>query len=163
LACIAALRGMYVGYKSGFFPELLRIVAYIATAIAAFHFYEPVAEFITLKTFLNSSTATVAAFIGVALGTFLIARLVILIILKLLKVGSGGAVNRILGTLLGVCRWGVILSVAFMLINELPGTTLKHDINQRSLAGPPISKIAPTLFDFMSSLSPQLAVKSKKL
>ena len=47
LAVIAALWGCYVGYKAGFFPELLRIAAYLVTVLVTFNFYEPLAQILT--------------------------------------------------------------------------------------------------------------------
>ena len=163
LTVFAMLRGMYVGYKSGFFPELLRIVAYVATAVSAFNFYQPLAEQITLKTFLNEQVSSVAAFTIVALVVFLLARLVILLLLKLLKIGEGGVINRILGVGLGVCRWTMILSMVFLLINSFPSPSLREDVEKHSFVGPYVKKIAPTLFEFLSTLSPQLAVKDTHL
>ena len=163
LTVIVALRGVYVGFKSGFFPELLRIVIYLVTVIAAFHFYEPFAEQITLKTFLNLQVSTVIAFAVIFLVVFLILRLAMLFFLKLLKVGEGGAVNRFLGGILGVGRWMLLLSILFMLIDDFPAPSLKSDIKEHSIAGPYVSKVAPALFDFLSTLSPQLSVKNKRL
>ncbi len=162
IAFVAVLWGFYVGYKSGLFPEVLRIAAYLATVILTLRFREPLAQYLTLKTFLNSATAAALSFFVLLLGTFFLLRLVTVILLKLLKIGEGGIFYRILGALIGGCRWIILLSLVFMLIDNSPLVPLKTDVHQRSLFGPKVSKIAPTLFDFLSTLSPQLAVAAKK-
>ncbi|MBI3315777.1 MAG: CvpA family protein [Candidatus Omnitrophica bacterium] len=161
LTAIAVLRGGYVGFRSGLFPELLRIAEYVLTVVVAFRFYEPLAQFLTLKTFLNISTATTVSFSVLVVGVFLVAKLITMFLLKLLKVGEGAFFYRLAGLIFGACRWVVILSIAFMLVDHLPLHSLKTDIHDRSVVGPKVSKVAPMLFDFLSSLSPQLGVPKK--
>lgn len=163
LVVIAALWGAYVGFKSGFFPELLRIAAYLVTVIVTFHYYEALAQVITIKTFLNLSTATAVAFFALLVGVFTLSRIVTMIFLKLLKVGSGGFLYKLTGMMIGICRWVILLSLAFMLIDFLPLGPLKTDIHERSVTGPEVSKIAPMLFGFLSNISPQLAVQKRSL
>ncbi|MBI3252337.1 MAG: CvpA family protein [Candidatus Omnitrophica bacterium] len=147
-----------MGYRSGFFPELLRIFSYLVTVIVTFHFHESLAQFLTLKTFLNETTAEAAAFGGLLIAVFLVTKLLTMLVLKLLKVGEGGFFYRILGAAVGACRWVVLLSLIFMWIGYLPMASLKSDIHERSLTGQKVSQIAPLLFDFLSKLSPQLSV-----
>ena len=130
----------------------------MVTVIVTFHFHETVAQFLTLKTFLNETTADAVAFGGLLLGVFLLMKLVTALILKLLKVGEGGFFYRLLGALVGACRWIILLSLIFMWIGYLPLPSLKADIHERSLTGQKVSAIAPLLFDFLSKLSPQLSV-----
>ena len=161
LAVVAVLRGFYVGYKSGFFPELLRIAAYLATAVITLRFREEAAQFLTLNTFLNAGTAEAVSLAGLIIVVFVLTKLVTLIILKMLKLGEGAFIYRLLGLVLGGCRWLVLLSLAFMLVEGSPLSGIRGDIKERSVSGPRISTIAPTLFDFLSSLSPQLSVSRK--
>lgn len=158
LAAIAFLRGCYVGYKSGFFPELLRIASYLVAVILTFRFHEEFAQFLTLNTFLNATTAGLVAFLALFVTAFGLMKLFSLLLLRLLKIGDGGAFAKIVGTAMGGARWMLLLSLFFMLIARSPLTTLKGDIEQRSVTGDRIGRIAPVLFEFIGSLSPQLAV-----
>ena len=163
IAVTAVLWGLYAGYKGGLFPEILKIAAYLVTAIVTFRFHEPLAQYLTLKTFLNDTTANALAYCALLLGVYFLLWLITTILLKLLKIGQGGFFYRFIGALIAGCRWVLLLSLAFMLIDNAPLLTpLKTDIHQRSVTGPKIAKIAPTLFDFLSTLSPQLAVQTKK-
>ena len=161
LTFIAVLRGAYVGYRSGFFPEILRIAAYLLTVIVAFHFQEMLAQWITLKSFLNYTTAQAVALVVLLGGVFLITKLVTTLLLKLLKIGKGGVFYRLIGLALGAARWVILLSLTFLLIEQSPLASLKTDIHERSLVGKEVSQIAPTLFEFLSRLSPQLGVPKK--
>ncbi len=158
MAMIAVLRGCYVGGRSGFFPELLRILAYIVTALVTFRFHDALAQTLTLRTFLNQTTADALSFFILAVGVFTVMKALNWLLLKSLKTGEGNIVYRVIGLVLGACRWAILLSLIFMLIDRLPLETLKKDIHERSLVGPKVSRIAPVIFDFLSTLSPQLGV-----
>ena len=162
LALAVVLWGFYVGYKGGLFPEMLRVAAYLITVIVTLRFKESVAQYLTLKTFLNETTANAIAFFVLLISIFFILRLVSILLLKLLKIGQGGFFYRLLGALIGGCRWVVLLSLIFMFIDNSPLAPLKTDIHQRSLVGPQVTKIAPMLFDFLATLSPKLAMYPKK-
>ncbi|MBI4352432.1 MAG: CvpA family protein [Candidatus Omnitrophica bacterium] len=162
LAAAAVLRGSWVGYRSGFFPELLRIAAYLAVIVVTFRFHEALTQVLTLHTFFNFAAAQALSFAVLIIGAFSLAKLVTFLLLKLLKLGEGGFVYRLAGLAAGACRWVLLLSLAFLLIGQLPLSPLKADIEERSLTGPGISMIAPALFDFLSQLSPQLGVEEGK-
>lgn len=158
LALIAVLRGFYVGYRSGLFAELLRIAAYVVTLVVTFRFQTELAQLLTLKTFLNQATSDALAFTLLLAGVFILTKVATWLLLKLLKVGDGNFFYRSAGMILGACRWVILLSLVFMLMERLPMESLSKDIRERSVTGPKISRIAPVLFDFLSTLSPQLAV-----
>ena len=158
----ALLRGFYVGYREGIFPEILRIASYVLTVLAAFYFYEPLAHEITLKTFLNNTTATAVAFFSILAAGFLATKIVRSLLQKILKVGEGGLLLRFLGLVLGGFRWLILLSFIFMLIDRSPMEQLKKDIHTRSVVGQQVSQAGPVLFDYLSHLSPQLGLPDKK-
>ena len=161
MTAIAVLRGCWVGYKSGFFPELLRIAAYVVTVVVAFQFRDSLAQFLTLKTFFNMTTATIVSFVALLGVMFALTKILTMLLLKLLKLDGGGILYRGLGLVLGACRWIILLSLLFMAIDLSPLNALKADIGERSVVGPPVSQMAPVLFDFLSRVSPQFTVKQK--
>ena len=156
LALIALLRGLYVGYKSGVIHELLRVTAYIVTMVVTLYLFEPLAQYLTLHTFLNIATARVIGFAGALVVVYLLTKILRTILVKLLKVGEGGFFNRVVGAAIGGARLLVLLSFFFMGVDHSPLTQLKADIHTRSLTGPRISEAAPTLVDFMSHMAPNL-------
>ena len=162
MALIAVLRGCYVGYKSGLFPEVLRISAYLVTVIVTLRFYEPFGQWLTLKTFLNLTTATAVSVFALLVGMFALSKLLTVLLLKLLKLGEGGFFYRLAGLVVGTCRWVILLSLVFMAVEHSPLVSLKSDIKERSVTGPWIAKVAPSIFDFLSKVSPQLAVQGER-
>lgn len=153
---MAVLRGLYVGYKSGFFQELLRVAGYIVTLILALQLHGLLASILTLHTFLNEPTARVIAFGALLVGVYIAVKIVRVIIAKALKVGEGGLGQKIAGALVGAARLLVLLSFFFMLVDKTPLKELKLDVHERSLTGPTITKAAPAVFEFLSNVSPSL-------
>ena len=156
LALIALLRGLYVGYKSGVFQELLRVAAYVVTILVTLCLFEPAAQYLTLHTFLNIDSARIIGFVAALIIVYLLTKVVRMLLVKLLKPGEGGAVNRLLAAAIGGARLLVLLSFFFMGVDHSPLTQLKADIHTRSLTGPKIAEAAPTLVAFMSQMAPNL-------
>lgn len=161
VAFLAVLRGAWVGYRSGLFPELLRIVAYLVTLAVTFYYHEPLAQYLTLQTFLNLTAATAVSFCALLIALFIVTKFITMAVLKVAKAGQGGFVYRLFGVAVGVCRWIMLLSLIFMLIDYSPLSPLKTDIHDRSYVGPKIAAIAPAAFEYVSTLTPQLSVKGK--
>ena len=161
IAFAACIRGFYVGYKAGFFPELLRSASYVLTVVAALHFHDMLAQWLTLKTFLNMTMATGIAFAAILVASFVLTLLIRKLLLKMLKVGDGGFLGRLIGLLMGACRWLMLLSLLFMLIDRLPLSQLQADVHSRSLTGPTIARVSPTLFEYLSAMPPEPTVSKK--
>jgi membrane protein required for colicin V production len=159
---IALVRGIYIGYRSGLFPELMRVVGYIVTVFVAFYLNEFVAQYLTLNTFLNETSAQAISLAGLLAVTFALTKFIVFLFLKLLKVGDGGTFYRVLGAGVGACRWMILVSLIFMIIEKLPLGPLKSDIHDRSFSGAYVAKVGPVLFDFASNLAPQFGGSAKK-
>jgi uncharacterized membrane protein required for colicin V production len=154
IALAVMARGVYVGYKSGVFSEFLRILAYLVTFVAAFKLHDPIAQQLTLNTFLNGAAARVAAFAAVFVPAFVATFVVRKLVLQLLKAGEGGVFQKILGAVLGACRWIAVLSLLYMAIDQSPLKQLQTDVHERSLTGQAVSRVAPALFGFLVQVSP---------
>ena len=159
VALVALLRGLYVGYKSGFFHELLRLVCLLVTIVATLLYYGAIAQKLTLDTPLNQTMAGALAFCALLVVTYLATMVVRLILVKLLKLGEGGVLNRLLGMAMGATRWLLLLSFLFMAVDHSPLKQLKEDVHQRSLTGDKIAIAGPMLLDYLSQFSPELAAK----
>ena len=162
IALAAVLRGLYVGYKAGFFHELLRVTTYVVTLVVTMIFFERVAQMFALQTSLNVVTARIVGFSLLLVVTFVVAMLIQLVLLKLLKVGEGGLINRLLGMVVGGARLMVLLSFLFLAVDSGPVKQLKEDVHNRSLIGDKISLLAPMTLEFFSHLSPELKGGSEK-
>ena len=159
IALAALLRGLYVGYKSGIFQELLRVAAYIVAVALTAVLHGSVAQHLTLHTFLNEGSAKAVAFASVFVAMYMLLKIIRTVIVKALKVSEGGAGQKIMGALVGGARLLVLLSFFFMLVDMTPLNELKTDLHERSLTGPRIASVAPQIFEFVSRFSPEISFR----
>ena len=162
IAAACVIRGLYVGYKSGIFAELLRSIAHLCSVVAALYFQDRAAGYLTLNTFMNESTARIAGFAVCFVVLFIATLLLRRAIIKILKVGEGDGLQRLLGALLGGARWIVLLSLVFMAVGNSPLSQLQKDVQERSLTGAAISRVAPALFGFTGQLTAQWASSAEQ-
>jgi uncharacterized membrane protein required for colicin V production len=162
IALIALARGLYIGYKSGLFQELLRVAAYIVTMLVTMILFEPLAQILTLHTFLNMPVARGVAFGALLIGVYIGTKVVRTLLVRLLKVGEGGGLNRLLGMVVACARLLVLLSFLFLILDKLPLKPLQDDVHKRSLTGDKIASVAPALMGYLQQLSPQFAFSLQK-
>ena len=162
IAMVALLRGFYTGYKAGFFHELLRVATIVVTLVVTMVFFEPMAQFLTLHTFLNLATARISGFCVLLVGAFLATKIVELVLVKVLRVSEGGVLNSLFGMVIGGARLLVLLSFLFIVVDICPVKQLQEDVHKRSLTGDKIAQVAPTLLEFFSQFSPKLSVSNGK-
>ena len=153
LALFALLWGLFKGYKSGIFQELLRFAAYAVSLLGTFQLYNPLGQYLTLHTFLNEASAKAIAFGAALVALYVVAKIFRMILIKMLKVSDSGTSNRIGGALLGAVRMMVLLSFVFLMVEYSPFAQLKKDLHVRSLTGPYLSRVAPTLVEFVSQVT----------
>ena len=163
IALAALLWGLYAGYKAGFFHELLRVATYVATLVVTMIFFERLAQALTMRTPLNMIAARIVGFCLLLVVTYLVAKVIQVVLVKLLKVGEGGFLNRLLGMAVGGIRLVVLLSFLFLVVDASPMAQLKQDVHSRSLTGDRIAQLAPVILEFFSHLSPELSVSKKEI
>ena len=152
---VAFLRGAFVGYKEGFFAEVLRIVVYGASTIGAVLLAPSLSPTIQSHLSFDGDLALTVSMILISIALFLMLRLVALILLKVIKAG-GGFLFNLLGLAVGIGRWAVILSIVFMSVKQANISVLYEDISEKSRFAAPIIPIAPTGYDYLSSVLPSL-------
>ncbi len=153
LALAALAWGIFIGARSGIFRELLRFAAYVLTLLGSFFLYDPLGQYLTLHTFLNEGSAKALAFAATLILLFIVGKLVQILVVKMLKVSEKGAANRIGGAVFGAARMLVLLSFVFLMVDHSPFSQLKKDMHTRSLTGPYLTPVAPTVVEFVSQLS----------
>jgi len=150
-----ALRGAYVGYKEGVFAEALRFCVYGTTFLVGVRFASDLSPVLEKHFSLDAELAKIASMILLYIATFLILRVLALVLLKIIKPAEGIIFN-LLGLTLGVARWAVILSIVFMTVQTANIQVLTQDINEKSQFAKPIIPIAPTAYGYLASFLPDL-------
>lgn len=72
---------------------------------------------------------------------------------KILDLTLLGSLDDIAGSLLGILKWGLFISIFFWIFDSFGGT-IDEERTETSFLYQPIASLAPTLFDLFSGLFP---------
>lgn len=142
------LFGLVRGFMKGFFVEVASLVALIAGVYGAIHFSDFAATFLQDKTEWNEKTINITAFAITFVVIVLIIALAGKALTKLADFAALGIVNKILGSVFGGLKIGLILSVILIVFDSLNNTlpfTSKEDLEDAVLYEP-VKSLAPAIF-----------------
>ena len=140
ILAIPLIWGAIIGFKKGLILELASLVGLILGMFGALKFSNLTAE--KLNQYVEVSTEWIGllsfllTFVAIVIAVFLLAK----VLDKMLKIIALGFVNRLLGLLFGLIKYGLILSVLlyfFMNLNE-QFRFVEQDVFENSLLVKPI-------------------------
>ncbi len=149
------IRGAFIGYRDGFFQELLRIFLYIVTLCVLTAFSSEFANIVTSKTFLGEGTATILVIVAMALITYLVLKIILDFVLRTSEL-QNNFVLKIAGLFGGMIRWSGLISLSMWSIQKYP--QLPIDILAGSQWAGYFAPIAPTLVEFATKLIPEIGL-----
>ncbi|NQY05755.1 MAG: CvpA family protein [Flavobacteriaceae bacterium] len=147
LAAILLL-GLIKGYSKGLFVEVASLVALIAGVYGAIHFSYFAGDFLTERVSWDEKYINIAAFAI----TFVIIVVVISLsgkaLTKLADFAALGIMNKILGALFGVLKFGLIMSVILMIFSKANNTIpfVGKETLDESILYKPVKSFALTIF-----------------
>lgn len=140
--------GLVNGFKNGLFVEVASLVALVAGVYGAIHFSNYAAEFLMDKVDWNEKTVNITAFIITFIVIVILIGLAGKALTKLADFAALGILNKFLGSIFGVLKIAVILSVVLIIFDSMNKTlpfTDKEDIED-SLLYEPIKSLVPSVF-----------------
>lgn len=143
---------LYIGFKKGLIVELSSLVALILGIYAALHFSSYAENFI-LNTFnIAAQYVPIAAFVV----TFIIVVIIVFLIGKILErfvnLLALGFLNKLAGAVFGLLKISVIISIIFIIFNNLNIAIVSDEKKENSLLYQPIERIAPFLWNKIQDL-----------
>ncbi|MFT5206936.1 MAG: putative membrane protein required for colicin V production [Candidatus Omnitrophota bacterium] len=149
------IRGAFIGYRDGFFQELLRMFLYIVTLAVLTAFSGEFANIVTDKTFLGEGTATLLVIIAMALITYLVLKIILDFVLRTSELQNNFAL-KIVGLFGGMVRWSGLISLSLWTTQKYP--QLPIDILAGSEWAEYFVPIAPTLVEFATNVIPEIGL-----
>ena len=142
------LFGLVRGFMKGLFVEVASLVAMIAGVYGAIHFSYFVAEFLQSRTEWNEKTINITAFAITFVLIIIIIALAGKALTKLADFASLGILNKLLGSVFGALKIGLILSVLLIVFNKMNNsiTFIDEGHIKDSILYEPVKSIAPILF-----------------
>ncbi len=140
----------YVGYRVGLSAELVKAVGVLGGLFVSFRYYQGFGDLIASRTSLGVGlTGAIAmgtlmgvVYGGLARGLRLFERLV--------KVTFEPKLNQMGGLVAGLLRAGLVMSMLLMALRQMPSEYLAASIEEHSLTGRPVSRVAPAVYDAAS-------------
>lgn len=140
------------GYVKGFIVEIFSFIAFFLGLYVAVSFTSPIA----LKFFAKShyfEVISIGIFVGLFIGLILLIELIAKGIKKAVNLTFLGIFDHFLGSIFGVAKWALIISVFIWTIQSI-GLTIPDRFTDNSFMYPVIAMIAPTSFEVMGAFLP---------
>ncbi len=162
VAILFVLWGCYVGYRDGFFAEILRLAGYAATVAGVYFLREPLEGYLTLNTFLSATVAHVASLAILIGGLFILTTLLAGLLIRWVKKGDLPILPRLGGLVMGAGRWAMIVCLVFVFSACLPVERMREDIQQKSWVGQKLNSVMPAWTDKFTEVSSKIFGKKSE-
>lgn len=147
--------GLVRGVLKGFFVEVASLISLILGVYVASHFSHYVGnylvKYITLEEQYLKLISFAVTFILVVLGVALLGKF----ITKIADVASLGLLNRIAGGVFGALKYGLLVSVIFLVLGKIEKNfpIIPKDQQESSILYEPVKSVAPLLYAEFSKLN----------
>ena len=145
---VILLFGLIRGFIKGLFIEITSLVGLVLGVYGAIHFSYFLSDLLKDKVSWDESMVQIVAFGG----TFLIILLALIflgkVLTKIAETAALGLFNKMLGALFGVVKYALILSVIFLVYDQINKSIKFVDKKKvkKSVLFDPVKNFAPTIF-----------------
>ena len=155
------LFGLIRGAIKGLFVEIASLCALVLGVFGAIHFSYFVSDLLESKVDWDEKTMNIIAFAT----TFVIIVLAISLagkaLTKLADFAALGMLNKLLGSVFGALKIGLILSVLLIVFNKLNKTLpfMEEDQLEESILYKPLKSLAPMIFPTLIKSGEELVIE----
>ncbi|WP_375236285.1 CvpA family protein [Winogradskyella sp.] len=155
------LFGLIRGAVKGLFVEIASLCALVLGVFGAIHFSYFVSDLLESKVDWDEKTMNIIAFAT----TFVIIVLAISLagkaLTKLADFAALGMLNKLLGSVFGALKIGLILSVLLIVFNKLNKTLpfMEEDELEESILYKPVKSLAPMIFPTLIKSGEELVIE----
>jgi uncharacterized membrane protein required for colicin V production len=155
LTVILLLRTCYIGARTGLSEEVFKMVGVLLALYISMSFYSPLGSKINGGFSLPQNLVDGVSFLILILLCMLSLKLVALGVTKVVKLAFADKINQWGGFISGLLRGAILMSLLFALFGILQVDYLVKSVDERSLTGPYIKKIAPYVYQVVVRTSPE--------
>ena len=153
LIVILLIRTSYIGAKTGLSTEIFKIIGVLLGLYFGMKYYSVVGSWMSSKISLPPEVSEGAAFLILVLILILSLKLVSIGLEKIVKLTFADKLSKWGGFIIGLLRGGILLSLLFMFFGIIQVDYLVKSVEERSLTGPSIQKIAPFTYQAITKAS----------
>jgi len=148
---VILLFGLVKGFRNGLFVEITSLVGLVLGVYGAIHFSHFLANLLKSNVSWDASMIQIVAFGG----TFLIILLGLALLGKMLtKIAETillGSFNKILGAVFGALKYALILSVIFLVLDQISSSLkfIDKKKTEQSVLFEKVKNLGPTIFPML--------------
>ncbi len=146
----------YIGFRVGLEAELIKLAGLTGGFLVGFRYYQEWGDVIAGHTFLGVEWAAALALAFLAVGVYLAVTRLLGYFGSLVKVSFQDRFAQVGGLLAGLLRALLVASVVLVGFQQLPSQTLQASIEEHSLTGHGVSRMAPVVYDALCSVPQRL-------
>ncbi len=146
----------YIGLRLGLSSELVKLTGVIGGFFVSYRYYQGFGDFLVQKTFLRIEWAAALAMVFLVMAVYLALAKGLRLLEKLVQVTFQAKLNKAGGLAAGLVRALLISSLILVVCRQLPSPYLNDSIEERSLSGRLVSRMAPAVYDAVSPLCARL-------
>ena len=150
LIVILLIRTSYIGAKTGLSTEIFKIIGVLLGLYFGMKYYSVVGSWMASKISLPPEVSEGFVFLILVLISMISLKLVGFGFEKIVKLTFADKLSKWGGFIIGLLRGGLILSLLFMFFGIIQVDYLVKSVEERSLTGPSIQKVAPFTYQAIS-------------
>lgn len=139
----------YQGFKRGLIIELASLLALILGVYAALYFSDYAANFLINNMDMGPKYVPLTSFILTFIVVVVLVYFIGKILEKLINIVALGFLNKLAGSIFGILKAAVVLSIVLLIINQFNDDLISKQNKKNSLLYGPISGIAPILWQHL--------------
>lgn len=147
IALICLVRFGYIGASQGLGGELIRVTSLLTGVLVSFRWYQAAGDWVAARTMLSREWAAALALVASVLLVYLLAGLVLRLLQKAVTLRFAPSLDKTGGLALGLVRAALVLSVALVMLQQLPSDYVRASIDERSWSGHYLARVAPAVYD----------------
>lgn len=155
VAVVLLVRLVYVGIQTGLASELVKLTALCLGILISFRLYQSWGDWIATRTFLTHEWASVLVMLMAVVVVYLVSVSVLRLIQKAATVQFAAILDKWGGAGAAVVRMCIIMSIGLVALQQLPSDTLRATIEERSMSGKFLSRVAPVVYDVSYPWAPR--------
>lgn len=137
----------YIGFRLGLSTEIVKLLGLTVGFFVSFGTYQAAGDLIAERSPVSVEWASALALAFITAGVTLGLTWGIRFFQALVEVKFQETLGKVGGLLAGILRAGLVVSVFLVMCRQLPSAYLEASIEERSMSGKALSRLAPAVYD----------------
>ena len=155
IICVPLLWGIYKGFSKGLIIQVASVAALILGLLCAIRFSGKTAYYLNDCLNLTSNYLPIICFATVFIAVVIIVFLLGKLLERLIKIAALGIVDRLLGVVFGIIKYGLIMGTLLFVMSRLDEKIkiIPEAVKEKSVLYKPVISLIPLVFPLIKKIS----------